>query len=49
MPLSKKYLSRIGKKGGRVKSIAKAEAARANGSKGGRRKKPPTPLPAPAE
>ena len=40
MPLSRKYLSRIGQKGGRVKSIAKAEAARANGRKGGRRKKP---------
>jgi hypothetical protein len=30
----------LGRKGGRVSSEAKAEAARANGKKGGRPKKP---------
>jgi hypothetical protein len=35
----KKYLAEIGKKGGSAKSKAKAEAARANGKKGGRPRK----------
>ena len=33
-----KYLSRIGKKGGKVKSDKKADAVRLNGKKGGRPK-----------
>ena len=34
-----KYLKKIGRKGGSVRSKAKAEAARANGKKGGRPRK----------
>jgi len=35
----KKYLAKIGKKGGSATSKAKAEAARLNGKKGGRPRK----------
>jgi DNA invertase Pin-like site-specific DNA recombinase len=35
-----KYLSEIGRKGGKAKSRAKLAAARANGKLGGRPKKP---------
>lgn len=42
----KKYLTRIGKKGGKAVSEAKTEAARRNGAKGGRPpKKRPPPFP----
>jgi hypothetical protein len=34
-----RYLSKIGRKGGKSKSAAKAEAARINGKKGGRPRK----------
>jgi hypothetical protein len=41
---AKALLARLGQRGGRVKSKAKAAAARANGSKGGRpRKRPHAP------
>lgn len=36
----KAYLAAIGRRGGKVKSAAKAEAVRANGKLGGRPKKP---------
>jgi hypothetical protein len=39
MEAIKKYLTKIGRKGGSVKSEAKAEAARRNGKKGGRPRK----------
>jgi len=35
-----KYLASIGARGGKAKSAAKSEAARENGKKGGRPKKP---------
>jgi hypothetical protein len=35
----KRYLTKIGTKGGQAKSAAKAAAARKNGAKGGRPKK----------
>jgi len=35
------YLSRIGRKGGKVRSAAKVAAARENGKKGGRPRKRP--------
>lgn len=37
---SKEWMARIGAAGGSVKSVAKAQAARANGAKGGRPKRP---------
>jgi hypothetical protein len=39
-PGIRRYLSRIGRKGGLVKSESKAQAVRLNGMKGGRPKKP---------
>jgi hypothetical protein len=36
----RKYLARLGRKGGKASTEAKAEAARLNGKKGGRPKKP---------
>jgi len=39
--LISEYLSRIGRKGGKVRSAAKARAARENGKKGGRPHKRP--------
>jgi general stress protein YciG len=36
---SKRWMSELGRKGGRVTSAAKAEAARINGQKGGRPRK----------
>lgn len=35
-----KYLAAIGARGGKAKTAAKSEAARENGKKGGRPKKP---------
>lgn len=39
-PGIRRYLSKIGRKGGLVKSESKAQAVRLNGMKGGRPKKP---------
>ena len=39
-PGIRRYLSKIGRKGGLVKSESKAQAVRLNGLKGGRPKKP---------
>ena len=39
---TRQWMSRIGRTGGRSRSVAKARAARANGAKGGRPKKPRT-------
>lgn len=42
-PGIRRYLAKIGRKGGLVKSEAKATAVRQNGLKGGRPKKPASP------
>jgi len=39
MPRKSRIFSELGRKGGRVSSPAKAEAARKNGAKGGRPRK----------
>ena len=39
-PGIRRYLAKIGRKGGLVKSESKAQAVRKNGMKGGRPKKP---------